>query len=170
MGRDGNIRDQRPGWGAVWVEQFKIKMRPGWGAVWVEMEITAIMAPEESRLGRTIQNQNAPRMGCRLGRNGNNRNHGPVRGLVWVEQFKIKMRPGWGAVWVEMEITAIMAPEESRMGRTIQNQNAPRMGCRMGRTIQNQNAPRMGCRVGRDVSSQRSISAMHSPSNFRRGG
>ncbi len=61
-----------------------------------------MMAPEESRLGRIIQNQNAPRMGCRLGRDGNIRDHGPVRGLVWVEQFKIKMRPGWGAVWVEM--------------------------------------------------------------------
>jgi len=46
------------------------------GLLWVEMEITAIMAPEESRLGRTIQNQNAPRMGCRMGRNGNNRHHG----------------------------------------------------------------------------------------------
>ncbi len=38
------------------------------GLLWVEMEISAIMAPEESRLGR----------------NGNNRNHGPVRGLVWI--------------------------------------------------------------------------------------
>ena len=43
-------------------------------------------APREgSRLGRIIQKQNAPREGSRLGS----------------EEFKIKMRPVRGAVWVE---------------------------------------------------------------------
>ncbi len=96
---------ERPGWGALWVEELQNQNAPRQGCpmgsptneefgprrghLWVEGIPKMPMAPEGSPMGRMIQQSRIrPRKGCRMGREYPTNEEWPRRGHLWVEEFE----------------------------------------------------------------------------------